>query len=171
MQLHGSMFLTFDVMGEGIHIHMDVLGVPSHVPWLLNLIGRIPGAATGYPGFFKWCADEIESKQKSWDKCQDPQDNVSWLLKAFIEKDVSAFPPRSRLPQRQARLDLQQNQANNLHRRHHQRNSLTPAGAHGSLQAFLIGFLQLSWKELGMHRLRIAISTIGKQYNISLAPG
>jgi hypothetical protein len=43
---------------------MDVLGVPSHVPWLLNLIGRIPGAATGYPGFFKWCADEIESKQK-----------------------------------------------------------------------------------------------------------
>lgn len=79
-----SMFLSFDIMGEvgftknfnnldtgvehaaiqGVHEHMAVLGVLSHVPWLLNVISRIPGAAAGYSGFFSWCADEIKAKQK-----------------------------------------------------------------------------------------------------------
>lgn len=79
-----SMLLSFDIMGEvgfgkdfnnlttgvehaaikGIHDHMAILGVLSHVPWLLNILGSIPGATAAYSGFFKWCADEIESKQK-----------------------------------------------------------------------------------------------------------
>lgn len=65
-----SMFLSFDIMGDvgfgkdfqnlnsgiehpaikGVHDHMAVLGVLGHVPWLLNVIGRIPGAAAGYLG-------------------------------------------------------------------------------------------------------------------------
>ena len=79
-----SMFLSFDIMGEvgfgkdfqnlnsgiehpaikGVHDHMAVLGVLGHVPWLLNIIGRIPRAAAEYAGFFRWCADEIERKKQ-----------------------------------------------------------------------------------------------------------
>lgn len=79
-----SMFLSFDIMGavgfgkefnnletgvehpaiKGVHDHMAILGTLGHVPWFLNLASRIPGAASGYSSFFKWCEDEIERKQK-----------------------------------------------------------------------------------------------------------
>lgn len=79
-----SMFLSFDIMGEvdfgkdfknlrtgkenpaiqAIHEHMTILGVLSHVPWMLYLISSIPGATAAYAGFFKWCGSEIDSKQK-----------------------------------------------------------------------------------------------------------
>lgn len=79
------MFLSFDVMGEvgfskdfdnlatgkehpaikGIHDHMLILGILSNVPWLLNIIGSIPGAAAGYTGFFNWCSNEIKEKEKA----------------------------------------------------------------------------------------------------------
>lgn len=49
---------------KGVHDHMGILGVLGHVPWFLNLASRIPGAASGYSSFFKWCGDEIERKQK-----------------------------------------------------------------------------------------------------------
>ncbi|KAE8353448.1 monooxygenase [Aspergillus coremiiformis] len=112
-----SMFLTFDIMGDvgfgkdfhnlttgiehpaikGIHDHMHVLGILSHVPWCLNLLSRIPGATAGYSAFFQWCAEEIESKRKSWDRDQYPQDIVSWLLKAFVDRDISASPSKASL--------------------------------------------------------------------------
>jgi hypothetical protein len=78
------MFFSFDIMGDvgfgkdfgnlssgrehpaikAVHDHMLLIGVVSHVPWLLNLLGRIPGAAAGYRSFFRWCADQIEAKRK-----------------------------------------------------------------------------------------------------------
>lgn len=78
------MFLSFDIMGsvgfgkefnnlatgithpaiKGVHDHMAILGTLGHVPWFLYLLGRIPGAASAYSSFFKWCGDEIERKQK-----------------------------------------------------------------------------------------------------------
>lgn len=64
----------------------------NHVPWLLNLLGCVPGATAGYSKFFKWCADEMESKKKTWESEEYPNDIVAWLLKAFVEKDVSAAP-------------------------------------------------------------------------------
>lgn len=112
-----SMFLSFDVMGavgfgkdfgciisgtehpaiKGVHNHMEVLGVLSNVPWLLNILGCIPGATAGYAAFFLWCASELKAKQKQWDPQQYPQDIVSWLLKAFTEKDISASPTEESL--------------------------------------------------------------------------
>ncbi|KAH7402975.1 putative benzoate 4-monooxygenase cytochrome P450 [Cadophora sp. MPI-SDFR-AT-0126] len=112
-----SMFLSFDVMGDvgfgkdfgclesgtehaaikGVHDHMEALGILSNVPWLLNILGCIPGATAGYTGFFSWCAAEINAKQKQWDPEQYPQDIASWLLKAFTEKDVSASPSKASL--------------------------------------------------------------------------
>jgi len=107
-----SMFFSFDVMGEvgfgkdfnnltsgvehpaikGVHAHMTMLGIMSTVPWLLNVLGSIPGAAAGYSDFFSFCAGQIREKHKTWDGEKYPQDVVSWLLKAVKENDVSASP-------------------------------------------------------------------------------
>ncbi|CAI7567750.1 unnamed protein product [Penicillium bialowiezense] len=112
-----SMFLSFDIMGavgfgkefnnldtgvehpaiKGVHDHMAILGTLGHVPWFLNLASRIPGAASGYSSFFKWCGDEIERKQKHWSVDETPQDVISWLLKAYVEKDPSAAPSEAAL--------------------------------------------------------------------------
>jgi hypothetical protein len=79
-----SMFFSFDVMGEvgfgkdfnnltsgvehsaikGVHSHMTMLGIMSTVPWLLNVLGSIPGAAAGYSEFFSFCAGQIREKHK-----------------------------------------------------------------------------------------------------------
>lgn len=86
-----TMFLSFDIMGDvgfgkdfncvatgtehpaikGVHDHMAVLGVLSNVPWLLNLLGCIPGATAGYAGFFNWCASEMKAKQKVSGRCHN----------------------------------------------------------------------------------------------------
>ncbi|KAF2793406.1 cytochrome P450 [Melanomma pulvis-pyrius CBS 109.77] len=107
-----SMFFSFDVMGEvgfgkdfnnlvsgvehsaikGVHSHMAMLGIMSTVPWLLNVLSSIPGAAAGYSEFFSFCAGQIREKHETWDGEKYPQDIVSWLLKAVKEKDVSASP-------------------------------------------------------------------------------
>lgn len=79
-----SMFLSFDIMGEvgfgkdfnnlstgkenpaikAIHDHMAILGVLSHVPWMLYLMSGIPGATAAYAGFFGWCGNQVDLKQK-----------------------------------------------------------------------------------------------------------
>ncbi|PIG82069.1 cytochrome P450 [Aspergillus arachidicola] len=107
-----SMLFTFDIMGDigfgkdfgnlttgrahsaisAVRDHMRVIAVVSHLPWLLNMLGKIPGAAAGYQGIFKWCTDQVETKRKSWDHDKYPQDIISWILKAFIDNDVSAPP-------------------------------------------------------------------------------
>lgn len=71
---------------------MGVLGIMSHVPWLLNMMGKIPGAAASYQEFFAWCRSEIEAKKKVWDPEEYPQDIVSWLIKAVMDRDPSAPP-------------------------------------------------------------------------------
>ncbi|KAB8238047.1 cytochrome P450 [Aspergillus alliaceus] len=107
-----TMFFSFDIMGDigfgkdfnnlttgmqhhairAVHDHMSLIGVLSHVPWLLNILSNLPGAANAFSGFFAWCADQIESRRKNWDGKKYPQDIVSWLVKAFVEDDVSAAP-------------------------------------------------------------------------------
>ncbi|KAL4801865.1 cytochrome P450 [Aspergillus unguis] len=114
-----AMFLSFDIMGvvgfgkefnnlvtgvehpgiKAVHDHMAMLGTMGHIPWLLNLISHIPGATAGMTGFFSWCEDEVVQKFKRWDINEEPQDVVSWLLKAYVEKDVSAPPSANALHQ------------------------------------------------------------------------
>ncbi|PVH98329.1 putative cytochrome P450 [Periconia macrospinosa] len=111
------MMLAFDVMGEigygkdfgglvtgrehaaakAIHDHMTILGTIGMVPWLLYMIQFIPGAAAGYAPFFKWCGDMIREKKTMWDPEKYPQDIASWLIKAVMEKDVSASPTEASL--------------------------------------------------------------------------
>lgn len=49
---------------EAIHEHMAVLGVLQTVPWFLNVLGSIPGAAASFSEFFRICESEIEEKEK-----------------------------------------------------------------------------------------------------------
>lgn len=79
-----SMYLSFDVMGEvglgqdfgsvssgtehsaikAIHDHLLILGIGSHMPWLLNLASRIPGATAGYAEFFNYCETQVNAKKR-----------------------------------------------------------------------------------------------------------
>ncbi|KKY15727.1 putative benzoate 4-monooxygenase cytochrome [Diplodia seriata] len=116
-----AMLLTFDIMGavgfgtdfgglesgvehpaiKGIHDHMAVLAITATVPWLLNLLGKVPGATKGYAPFFEWCAERAQ--QAPSEKPQQQQqpasdDNIfSHLLRAFIAKDTSAPPSAAAL--------------------------------------------------------------------------
>ncbi|KAI8963127.1 cytochrome P450 [Daldinia sp. FL1419] len=112
-----SMYLSFDIMGEvgfgesfgcvssgmknpaikAVHDHMHVLGLLSHVPWLLNIFGRIPGASRAYHPFFNYCQSQIDKKRQTLDLEKHPQDIFSWLLKAVVEKDISASPTEKAL--------------------------------------------------------------------------
>ncbi|KXJ89515.1 putative cytochrome P450 [Microdochium bolleyi] len=112
-----TMLLTFDIMGKVgfgkdfrgvetgvehpaircIHDHMEVLGIMSHVPWLLNILPRIPGASRGYAPFFGWCASEVIAKKESMDTSAEPQDVVSHLIKSFLDKDAAAPPTEAAL--------------------------------------------------------------------------
>lgn len=108
------MFLAFDIMGEvgfskdfdnlatgkehpaikGIHDHMLILGILSNVPWLLNIIGSIPGAAAGYTGFFNWCSSEINEKEKASLRYRS---YLKHMLTDHLDLDSRSTPARYRV--------------------------------------------------------------------------
>ena len=73
------MFFAFDLMGEigfgksfenlatgienpaikAIHDHMKTIAIGGTVPWLLNIVGAIPGAAAPFQDFFSICAEQM----------------------------------------------------------------------------------------------------------------
>ncbi|KAL1979470.1 hypothetical protein VTN96DRAFT_5729 [Rasamsonia emersonii] len=107
-----AMYYTFDVMGDvglgkdfemltqetehaavkGLHDHMIAIGILATMPWLVNVLGTIPGVAGSYKAFFDYCSNQLREKQKTTSKDQDPRDIISWLLKAKYEGDGSAPP-------------------------------------------------------------------------------
>lgn len=48
---------------KGIHRTMSLIGILSTVPWLIYMIGSIPGLTT-YNLFSRWCRDEVNEKRK-----------------------------------------------------------------------------------------------------------
>ncbi|KAK1240462.1 hypothetical protein MKX07_004490 [Trichoderma sp. CBMAI-0711] len=88
---------------QGIHRTMSFIGILSTVPWLIYMVGSIPGLTT-YNLFSRWCRDEVNEKRKFghfetlvMDTVKEPQDIMSWLLKA---------PPSKRAVEEDARLLL-----------------------------------------------------------------
>jgi cytochrome P450 len=71
---------------------MSILGVFQTLPWLMNILGSIPGAASSFAGFFDFCAEQMQEKKDEYSPEKSPKDVASWLVKAVIEKDVSASP-------------------------------------------------------------------------------
>ena len=79
-----TMFLTFDIMGKigfgkdfhqlengselsaikGLHDQMGVLGLLSPLPWLLSLLGSIPGLTGSYGLFMDYCAKQVDEKRR-----------------------------------------------------------------------------------------------------------
>ncbi|GKU09605.1 unnamed protein product, partial [Fusarium langsethiae] len=124
-----SMLFSFDVMGlvgfskdfqmvesetehpaiKGVHESMMAIGVLGTVPWLLSMLGKIPGAAGGYARFTRWCHEQLQEKRKiiaserASLKDQDPQDIMSWLVKAMEDGDPCA-PPGDQAVEEDARL-------------------------------------------------------------------
>ncbi|KAI1646748.1 cytochrome P450 [Daldinia loculata] len=112
-----SMYLNFDIMGEvgfgkdfgcvssgtnhpaiqSLRDHMHIVGVLSYIPWLLNIFGHIPGASKAYRPFLVYCQSQVEEKREDIDLEKYPQDIMTWLLKAVIEKDISASPTEKSL--------------------------------------------------------------------------
>ncbi|OBS15711.1 hypothetical protein FPOA_13494 [Fusarium poae] len=124
-----SMLFSFDVIGvvgfskdfhmvesetehpaiKGVHESMMAIGVLGTVPWLLSMLGKIPGAAGGYARFTRWCHEQLQEKrkiiasEKASLKDQDPQDIMSWLVKAMEDGDPCA-PPGDQAVEEDARL-------------------------------------------------------------------
>ncbi|KAF2036184.1 cytochrome P450 [Setomelanomma holmii] len=107
-----SLFYSFDTMGsvgfrkdfgnmilgqehpalQQMHEHLWMLGVLQAIPWLPNLLSGLPEADRSIKGFHDLHNNILTEKQKSYDDNTEPADVVSWLLKAFYEKDASASP-------------------------------------------------------------------------------
>lgn len=90
----------FDQLASGIehpaikpiHDHIQVLGVLQTVPWLLYLLGIVPGASSAYSEIFGFCAGQIRAKLDSWNGENEPSDIASWLVKPVAEGDATASP-------------------------------------------------------------------------------
>ncbi|KAL7966625.1 cytochrome P450 [Trichoderma sp. SZMC 28014] len=124
-----AMFFGFDVMGDigfskdfhmlksgsehpaikGVHDSMLAIGVLGTAPWLLSMISKVPGVAAGFSRFRAWCHQQLQEKRKAVAheaatfKDRDPQDIISWLIKAFNEGNPSA-PTGEMAMQEDARL-------------------------------------------------------------------
>lgn len=124
-----AMFFGFDVMGDigfskdfrmlesesehpaikGVHDSMLAIGVLGTTPWLLSMISKVPGVATGLSQFRAWCHQQLQEKRKAvaheaaMFKDRDPRDIISWLIKAFNAGDSSA-PTGEMAMQEDARL-------------------------------------------------------------------
>ncbi|KAI2465220.1 monooxygenase [Annulohypoxylon bovei var. microspora] len=112
-----SMYLAFDIIGEvgfgkdfgcvetgknhpaimAIHSHMSYVGVLAHVPWLLNMFSRIPGASKGFHPFYQYVYNQIKAVRKNFVLDKTPQNIMTWLFKAVAEKDISASPTEQSL--------------------------------------------------------------------------
>lgn len=48
---------------QALHENMAAVGVLSTVPWLMSMLGKIPGATGSYERFADWCARELQAKR------------------------------------------------------------------------------------------------------------
>lgn len=48
---------------QQIHKHMSIFGVFQTLPWLMNILGSIPGAASSFYEFFAFCAEQMREKE------------------------------------------------------------------------------------------------------------
>ncbi|KAI1091765.1 monooxygenase [Rostrohypoxylon terebratum] len=104
------MYLAFDIIGEigfgktfgcvengqkhpaitTLHDHMEFIGVAAHVPWLLNILGRLPN--TSFGPFYQHVGALLNLTKKNYVEDKFPPTVMSWLWKAVVEKDISASP-------------------------------------------------------------------------------
>lgn len=48
---------------QALHDNMAAVGILSTVPWLMSMLGKIPGATGSYARFADWCARELQAKR------------------------------------------------------------------------------------------------------------
>ncbi|OJD35553.1 cytochrome p450 [Diplodia corticola] len=66
------------------------LGLLKHVPWLGNILGRMPGGQSAMEPYARYCRDLVREKMKAVhstsEKADAPTDILAWLIQAFEEK-------------------------------------------------------------------------------------
>ncbi|GME37966.1 cytochrome p450 [Neofusicoccum parvum] len=66
------------------------LGLLKHVPWLGNILGRMPGGQTAMEPYARYCRDLVREKMKTLhsiaEKPDAPTDILTWLIQAYEEK-------------------------------------------------------------------------------------
>ncbi|KAL7957942.1 cytochrome P450 [Trichoderma compactum] len=118
------MYFSFDVMADlgfsknfnmlestsihpaikGVHDTMWFIGLLTTIPWMLYMVGSTPGL-NSLSRFSIWCHEQLDEKRNvlASEKEREPQDVMSWLLKAMDNGD-SAAPPSERAVQEDSRL-------------------------------------------------------------------
>ncbi|EKG18424.1 Cytochrome P450 [Macrophomina phaseolina MS6] len=85
---------------DALRSAMRALGVLFPVPWLINILGHIPGAEGGLQPFAQYCRDVVAEKRKAC-CCKmsvvRPKDVISWLIRAFEEGGPSGAPTKEAL--------------------------------------------------------------------------
>ncbi|PSR83512.1 cytochrome P450 [Coniella lustricola] len=100
---------------EGIREQSLVIGTMQKLPWLfsplvqvIEILGNF-GLKMSFQLFLDWCSHELEVRRQAikleneTGRSQDPQDIISWLIKAENEKDNSA-PPSKKAFQEDSRV-------------------------------------------------------------------
>lgn len=49
---------------NGLRDNMAVVAVLGTVPWLLSMLGQVPGAVGSYSRFMNWCSRELKAKRQ-----------------------------------------------------------------------------------------------------------
>ncbi|KAF9632896.1 putative cytochrome p450 protein [Lasiodiplodia theobromae] len=66
------------------------LGLLKHVPWLGNVLQRMPGGQAAMEPYARYCRDLVREKMKavhnSEEKPEAPTDVLAWLIQAYEEK-------------------------------------------------------------------------------------
>ncbi|CAK3772144.1 Tryprostatin B 6-hydroxylase [Lecanosticta acicola] len=74
----GKRHWALDLLVEGLEV-----GIFRFPTWVNRTLRSIPGAATGYYKFLKFCSDELRKRVQDGGKETNNKDITSWLLKAY----------------------------------------------------------------------------------------
>lgn len=67
----------------------------------MNMLRVLPGATGKFEGFASWCYQQVDRKKETLahematNKSYEPQDVMSWIIKAYLQRDRSAPPTQA----------------------------------------------------------------------------
>ncbi|KAJ6005682.1 hypothetical protein N7451_003626 [Penicillium sp. IBT 35674x] len=109
-----SLLYTFDIMGliafskdykqldnsaehyaiAAMHAQMDMTALVTPIPWVMYVLGCIPGMKTPLDHFTDYSASQMNERRAEWHRNtkERPIDIVSWLIQGMDNRDPSAPP-------------------------------------------------------------------------------
>ncbi|KAJ5656571.1 hypothetical protein N7507_008521 [Penicillium longicatenatum] len=77
-----------------MHSQLDMAALITPIPWIMNLLGCIPGLKTPIDLFADYSASQINERRAEWhsNTKETPVDIISWLIKGMDDRDPAAPP-------------------------------------------------------------------------------